>query len=134
VGEAWRWLSGVMKALTKAEREIVRLRCRGRCAYCGIQLGKNWHADHMEPVRRVFGQATHPERHTLDNLWPSCHRCNIDKWALSLKAWRAQLEDSCARLERNYGTYRHAVRFGQIVPRPRPIVFFFELNRRRIVV
>lgn len=38
--------------LKKAEREQVRLKYGGHCAYCGVVLGDRWHADHLTPVVR----------------------------------------------------------------------------------
>ncbi|AZC19588.1 Phage-associated homing endonuclease [Pseudomonas sp. CMR5c] len=38
--------------LKKSEREQVRLKYGGHCAYCGVLLGDRWHADHLEPVVR----------------------------------------------------------------------------------
>ena len=76
------------------------------------------------------GEVSHPDRHTIDNLWPACRRCNNDKSDDSLEGWRARLEDSHARLERNYATYYHALRFGLIRPAAPKVVFFFERPRR----
>jgi hypothetical protein len=137
-----------MKALTKAQRAQLFAMFSGRCAYCGEKLGSRWHADHVEPVGRQncwvqggrgqrgffkpTGKLDYPERDHFGNLVPACHRCNIDKWAHPLESWRAALEESHARLERNYSTYRHALRFGLIKPIPAKVVFFFELPRRRI--
>jgi hypothetical protein len=128
-----------VKALSKAEREVVRMKCRGRCSYCGIVLPKNWQADHMEPVRRDgywrfgryhhSGTMLHPERHHLDNLWPSCMLCNNNKHAYTLEQWRVILQDAHRRLAANYSTYRHAQRFGLIVERPPIVRFFFETGR-----
>lgn len=39
--------------LKKAEREQVRLKYGGHCAYGGVLLSVRWHADHREPVIRV---------------------------------------------------------------------------------
>ena len=39
--------------LKKAEREQVRMKYGGRCAYCGNDLGERWHADHFAPVIRL---------------------------------------------------------------------------------
>lgn len=131
-----------MKALTKAEREQVRMKYRGRCSYCGIVLDGKWQVDHLLPLQRVHaykpgswrpvptGEVSHPERHTLDNMMPSCRRCNNDKSDSSLESWRSRLEDSHARLERNYATYYHALRFGLIRPAEPRVVFFFERPRR----
>jgi hypothetical protein len=43
--------------LKKSEREQVCLKYGGRCAYCGVELGERWHADHFEPVVRNWGEA-----------------------------------------------------------------------------
>ena len=40
--------------LTKKQRDILRNKYGGRCAYCGCELGKTFHADHLEPVERVY--------------------------------------------------------------------------------
>ena len=39
-------------ALKKSERELVRMKYGGRCAYCGCELPKVWHADHFVACRR----------------------------------------------------------------------------------
>jgi len=46
-----------------------------------------------------------------------------------LETWRRNLEDLTGILSRGYPTYRHAVRFGQVVERAEPIVFWFEKYR-----
>jgi hypothetical protein len=39
--------------LKKAEREQLRLKYAGQCAYCGVVLvGNKWHEDHLEPIIR----------------------------------------------------------------------------------
>ena len=45
--------------LTKKQRELLFARFDGRCAYCGCELGRGWHADHVEPIGRdwTFPQA-----------------------------------------------------------------------------
>jgi hypothetical protein len=116
--------------LTKAERELVRLRYQGRCAYCGDQLGQRWHADHFEPIRRKWwtkeGGMERPQHDKLDNLFPACPPCNIDKHAMSLDAWRRKLQDACGVLSRGHATYRHAVRFGLVAETGAVVVFHFE--------
>ena len=39
--------------MKKTDREKVFNKCGGRCAYCGDELKKGWHVDHMEPVERI---------------------------------------------------------------------------------
>ena len=123
--------------LTKAEREQVRMKFGGRCAYCGEPLGERWHADHFEPVERIIkyvsgkgavhtGECYRPERHRLDNMMPACPPCNIDKHSMSLEGWRRKLQDACNVLTRNSPTYRHAKRFGLLQETGTRIVFHFE--------
>jgi len=67
-----------------------------------------------------------PENDTLDNLFPSCRACNIDKHASSLEAWRKQMQDRVNVCRRNYSAFRHAERFGLVVEIKKPVVFWFE--------
>ncbi|EDA6448068.1 HNH endonuclease, partial [Salmonella enterica subsp. enterica serovar Typhimurium] len=40
-------------ALTRKQRERLRMKFGGRCAYCGCELPeKGWHADHVQAVLR----------------------------------------------------------------------------------
>lgn len=47
-----------------------------RCTYCGTQLGKNYHIDHMLPVSRGG-------TNDLDNLQLLCPKCNMQKGAMT---------------------------------------------------
>jgi 5-methylcytosine-specific restriction endonuclease McrA len=58
----------------KEEREFIRLKCNGRCAYCGEVLHQGWHIDHVEPVDRKFERIPEHYKHNQtgdkkDNLW-----------------------------------------------------------------
>jgi hypothetical protein len=123
--------------LTKAEREQVRQKFGGRCAYCGKPLGDRWHADHFEPVERKLqyvrgkglvatGEFHRPQNDRLENMMPACPPCNIDKHSLPLEAWRTKLQQACAVLTRNNPTYRHALRFGLLTETEARVVFHFE--------
>ncbi|WNH54812.1 HNH endonuclease [Stenotrophomonas oahuensis] len=122
--------------LNKHQRELVRMRYDGRCAYCGEMLGARWHADHLVSVGREFvfvaggtratGKLSRPENDQIDNLMPACVPCNIDKHSMSLEAWRAKLARACDVLASNIPTYRHAVRFGLVRETKSPVIFYFE--------
>lgn len=119
--------------ITKAEREQVRTKFGGLCAYCGQSLGDRWHADHMEPIRREWwkggGGMERPQNDTVDNLMPACPPCNIDKHAMSLEEWRKKLQGASGVLSRNHATYRHAVRFGLVRETGAVVVFHFERDK-----
>ena len=41
--------------LSKPQRDVLRMKFGGMCAYCGSELPeKGWHADHVEPVLREW--------------------------------------------------------------------------------
>lgn len=126
--------------LTKPQREALRLKYQGLCAYCGKPLGDRWHADHIEPVERKLeavhkdgvyslrttGEVHRPERDAIENLNPACAPCNIDKHTLSLEQWRDLMQRSHEVIHRDNGTYRRMKRYGLIVENHAPIVFHFE--------
>lgn len=39
----------INKPMKKADREKIFYKYGGRCAYCGCELTKGWHVDHIEP-------------------------------------------------------------------------------------
>lgn len=127
--------------LTKTQRAVLFERYSGRCAYCGDHLKARWCADHVEPVIRETryergkgfvqtGRVLHDGRDTLANMLPSCPPCNISKGSHSLEGWRRELLRSTEYLERNYPTFRTAVRFRRVMVEHvnEPVRFYFEDN------
>ena len=122
--------------LTRAQRETVRAKFGGRCAYCGCDLPERWHVDHVEPVERRVpyepGDADRsprkPERHTLANLYPACPQCNISKGAMSVEGWRVWLAGHVRSLNRDHSIYRLAKSFGLVQETGAPVVFYFEVT------
>lgn len=123
--------------LTKSQRENLRMKFDGRCAYCGDILKDRWHADHMEAVERKLqyvqgkglvptGEFYKPENDCIENMMPACPPCNIDKHSMSLDGWRGKLQDATGVLTRNNPTYRHAKRFGLVHETGIVITFYFE--------
>ncbi len=124
-------------ALTKSQRETVRLMFGGLCAYCGQLLADRWHVDHVEPVVRDFvflpaggtratGKLHRADNDQLANMMPACPPCNLDKSSMSLEAWRNKLSRACDVLSRNNPTYRHALRYGLIQETGGGVMFHFE--------
>lgn len=127
--------------LTPKQREALRARFGGCCAYCGHPLpAKGWHADHVKAVWRKLkwqmtpegwkmvatGELYAPENDTKENLFPACLACNIDKSNTPLDVWRKMLEERIGVCRRNHSAFRHAERFGLVKVVERPIVFWFE--------
>lgn len=113
--------------LTKAQREKLKNKFGGNCAYCGDQLGDKWHADHIEAIRRNGdGTCENPQNNRLDNFNPACAPCNINKKSLSLEAWRRQIKNYENSLIKFHNIFNHAKRFGLVVFTDQPVIFYFE--------
>jgi len=69
----------------KINRQEVYDRFGGKCAYCGTDLVKGWHIDHIHP--KVFGGGNE-----FKNLNPSCKDCNNYKCHTNLEEYRSQLK------------------------------------------
>lgn len=105
--------------IPKEVRDEVFEKCSGHCAYCGEELQKSWHMDHVIPV--VYGG---PD--DIINLMPSCSKCNNYKNAWSLEEFRRQLQMQVTRARKYSMNFRMAERYKQVVVQETPIVFYFE--------
>ena len=122
--------------LTKAQREQLKNKFGGHCAYCGCDLGDKWHADHIEAVKRdiihvgggklVSGEMTRPHLDTIENMNPACVPCNLNKSSMSIEGWRGVLGGYRKALIRDSHTFRHSLRFGLVAFTDKPVMFFFE--------
>jgi len=122
--------------LTKAQREQVRQKFGGKCAYCGCDLPERWHADHFESVQRKLdirggrlvstSEMHKPENDTIDNFMPSCPPCNISKHSMPLEAWRGWLAGHINSLNAYHPIYRLAKAYGLIQETGAAVVFYFE--------
>lgn len=125
---------------SKRQREALRAKFGGRCAYCGCELDK-MHADHMEPVVRLFTDPwsrplpaaerslKNPERNVVANMMPSCAPCNLHKGGYSLEQWRVYIQRSAEIVRKQTSTFRAGERFGVISVSDAPVVFYFEYAR-----
>ncbi len=123
--------------LSKEERDKIKNKFGGKCAYCGCVLPPRWHIDHLEPVVRKLkyipgrgvvtkGELWKPDADNIENMMPACPACNIDKHSYPLEFWRRQVQDSANILIRNSTTYRRAKRFGLVAETGVQIRFYFE--------
>ena len=134
--------------LTSIQRDQLKMKYGGRCAYCGCILGIKWHADHGSPVLREgqfhtqydassgrevttykqTGRLLKPENDRLDNYMPSCVRCNILKAGSDIEGFRATLSYFARSIPeiRTYSHVHHLIRFGKLHIDPTPVVFWFE--------
>lgn len=118
-----------MKALTKAQRAIVRAKYDGHCAYCGVTLPERWHVDHLEAVQRmdwIGGPALKPENHRMDNFMPACVPCNLSKGPMPLEEWRKWIAGHVNSLNAHHSIYRTVKSFGLVIETGASVNFYFE--------
>ena len=105
--------------ITKEVREQVHQKTDGHCAYCGDELKKGWHVDHVIPVA-----AGGPD--DIMNFLPACAKCNNYKTSMSLKQFRRELQMQVQRARKYSVNFRLAEKYKQITVHETPIVFYFE--------
>ncbi len=108
------------KRLTKDQRKIIYQKMNGHCAYCGCKIDlSDMQVDHVMPLRK--GGADEPE-----NMLPACRSCNHYKSTYTLEQFRDTIRKIPYKLAKTSVIYRIALRYGLVVPYPRPIKFYFE--------
>lgn len=112
----------------KEERLFVFTKYSGRCAYCGDELPKIWHIDHIEPiVRNIDGSCANPHlKNNIDNYNPSCVACNIQKSSFTLEQFRSNIKQFVNSLNEYSTQYKFAKRYGLITETKTDVKFHFE--------
>jgi 5-methylcytosine-specific restriction endonuclease McrA len=117
----------------KIDRQQVYDKCDGHCAYCGVEITlKQMQVDHIRPHWHTFTEQEASQAkivkgsHDLDNLNPSCARCNKWKSTYSVENFRKVVETSLERLERDTPNFRLARDYGLIKVIEKPVIFYFE--------
>ena len=126
---------------SKKDREIIKNKFGGKCAYCGEDLPeRGWHVDEVMPVRRNYyydrskgkhvqskkNPMRHPERMHIDNQFPACAQCNINKHDFSLEDFRKAILGYMKHLNERNTQYKMAKKYGLVKENIAPIVFHFE--------
>jgi 5-methylcytosine-specific restriction endonuclease McrA len=115
----------VRKKLTKAERQAVYEKCNGHCAYCGCEITiSQMQVDHLWPIS-LNGLDE------MKNWLPACRSCNHYKGSSPPYSFRQTLEAMTKTLARDSITYKNAVRYGQVIPNPHPVIFYYEAEGGR---
>ena len=112
------------KAIKKSVRLEVHQKYGGCCAYCGEGIEyKGLNVDHILAVE--LGGADN-----IENLNPSCRRCNNFKRVWTIEEFRSELSLQVKRGREQSVNFRNAERFGLIEIIEKPIVFYFEVYER----
>lgn len=126
--------------MRKKYRQQIFDKYNGKCAYCGCELTKGWHIDHIEPVRRTYKYDNkkkkyvlnkedpymHPERLCIENQNPACASCNINKHNGTIEEFRNLISGFRKHLNEINTQYKVSKRYGLIIEVDKPVVFYFE--------
>lgn len=119
--------------MNKKDREIIFNKYNGRCAYCGVELIKGWHVDHIEPIVRNWkdGTCEKPQNNNLANMNPSCASCNIQKNSFTIEQFRANIKQFVNSLNQYSTQYKFAKRYGLVTEREVDVIFYFEIIKKK---
>lgn len=119
--------------ISKQQREIVFGKYGGKCAYCGCELQKGWHVDHIEPAFHNWSDEDIKQHlkkprglNEIENYNPACPRCNRWKGTWSIEQFRNEISMQTERLKRDSPQFRLAMDFGLLKENKEPIKFYFE--------
>lgn len=117
----------------KIERDKIFSKFGGKCAYCGVELDpKKFHVDHINPhwhnlteeeARRI---GVTKGGHGIENLNPSCIRCNKWKATWTIEQFREEIRLQIERINKYSSSYRIAKDYGLIEETGKKVKFYFE--------
>jgi HNH endonuclease len=101
-----------------------------KCAYCGCVLElRKMQIDHIIPFYHNYFNKTNIKvvgDNELNNLNPSCARCNRWKSNFSLELFRNEIQLQLDRLHKYNNNYKLAKDYDMIKEDRKPIEFWFE--------
>ena len=114
--------------MNKKTRDLVKSKYNNKCAYCGCELKKGWHVDHLEPIVRNWrnGTCEKPENENLENYNPSCASCNIQKNSYTLEQFRNNIKQFVSSLNQYSIQYKFAKKYGLVKETEIEVKFYFE--------
>ena len=76
--------------VSKKDRELIRQKFGGKCAYTGTELLDDWQIDHIDPVVRnwIDGTVCYQGNHKIDNMIPTQRIINHYKHSQNLESFR----------------------------------------------
>jgi 5-methylcytosine-specific restriction endonuclease McrA len=125
VAELKEYSQGVCEVAGKIDRQKIKNKFDGKCAYCGIDLNDKFHVDHIKPLYRN-NENINIGDNSEDNLFPSCQRCNRWKKVFSIEQFRAEIKLQVERLNKYNANYRLAKDYGLVSENDINVIFYFE--------
>ncbi len=128
--------------ISKKNREIIKQKFGGKCAYTGTELKVDWQVDHVEPLirNRWTNTAMNEKAHNIENMFPVQKIVNHYKGSLDLETFRtwylAGLHERLKKLPKNPKIEKSIKRkayllevaqlFGIEIDKPFSGTFYFE--------
>lgn len=124
--------------MKKIDRQQIFDKYDGKCAYCGCDLVKGWHVDHIKPIVRnskwnrskrkyvLTGTSKNPENENIDNLNPACASCNIQKNSFTVEEFRKNIKKFVNSLNQYSTQYKFAKKYNLIKETKIDVIFYFE--------
>ena len=124
--------------MKKKYRQIIYEKYAGRCTYCGDELKKGWHVDHVKPIVRDIKfnkekgrfestkECLKPENENFDNYTPACASCNIQKNSFTLEQFRENIKQFVNSLNQYSTQYKFAKKYGLVIETNIEVKFYFE--------
>jgi 5-methylcytosine-specific restriction endonuclease McrA len=117
----------------KINRQEVYDKCGGHCAYCGKDIIlKQMQVDHKEPIfrnhteKQLEGYKRERGTHDMDNLLPSCARCNRWKSTYTIEQFRKEIQLQIERLKTYNNNYKRAKDYDLIQETNSSVIFYYE--------
>jgi len=119
--------------MNKKTRDLIKSKYNNKCAYCGCELQKGWHVDHIEPAFHNWSDEDvklyskrDRGKNEMENYNPSCPRCNRWKSTFSTEYFRIEISKQIERLKRDSPQFRMALDYGLIKETNIKVEFYFE--------
>lgn len=118
------------------QRKQIYDKTDGKCYYCGCDLPQRWHADHLVPLYRndtseqVEAMGRVKGEDCIENLVPSCPRCNLRKSTFTLETFREEIAAQVERLQKHSNQFQLALDYGLIEITDKDVEFYFERSKK----
>lgn len=113
----------------RVDRNKIYKKYNGHCSYCGRKITiKQMQVDHYWPQYLKHLEPS-LDNNRIENLMPSCAKCNNHKHGMMPETWRNELSLQVERLRKNT-QFDRALRFDQIKIEEKAIVFYFEVMKQ----
>ena len=115
------------KNIKKSDRLKTYEKFKGHCAYCGKEIQyKEMRIDHIRPHRELLKAIEEGfDIDDIENLNPSCCRCNHYKRSLNLEKFREYMMSLHERIIKNY-IVKVGIDYGIVNITPFSGKFYFE--------